>query len=425
LNLRSAGVMAAVLVMGAAAVGYTFNELGEARAGFAAEVSRAQEAAVWMKANQLAYTHERVPSGVPLADLLARMGVERAAVNHLVAEAQRAFDLRKVRAGNAIALLRRGDGTVRALRYDIDAERLLWVMGDQQGYRARIEEVPFTTEVVTVAGTVQNSLFNAVADAGEKPELAIVLADIFGWDLDFYTDPRVGDTFKVVLEKKTSRASDAVLYGKVLAAEYRNAGHPYQAVLFREPSGEAAYYGPDGKSLKKAFLKSPLKFAAPITSRFSHNRLHPVLKRHRPHLGTDYGAPTGTPVQAVGDGKVMFAGRKGGAGNMVHLRHANGFETMYLHLSRIFVRSGQQVPQGKVIGAVGATGLATGAHLDFRVRQNGAFRNFETLKLPPALPVAAADMAEFAQLRDRFMGMMETAQPTVARVSAPTATDTD
>jgi murein DD-endopeptidase MepM/ murein hydrolase activator NlpD len=418
-------VVAAVLALGAASVGYTFSELGKAKAGFAAEVSRAHEAAEWMKANQLSYIQARVPSGVALADLLQRMGTDRVAANGFVLEAQRVFDLRKVRAGNSISLLRRADGSARALRYDIDPERLLWVMADEQGYRARIEEIPFTQEIVTVAGTVQNSLFNAVSDIGEKPELAIVLAEIFGWDLDFYTDPRVGDTFKVVLEKKTSRSSSAVLYGKVLAAEYRNAGHPYQAVLFHEPSGEAAYYAPDGKSLKKAFLKSPLKFAAPITSRFSHNRLHPVLKRHRPHLGTDYGAPSGTPVQAVGDGNVVFAGRKGGAGNMVHLRHMNGFETMYLHLSRIFVRSGQHVPQGKVIGAVGATGLATGPHLDFRVRQNGSFRNFETLKLPPALPVAGSDMAEFAQQRDRWVGMMEAAQPTIAKAAPPAPTDTD
>lgn len=425
MRLRTVGVMAAVLAMGAAAVGYTFNELGKAQAGFAAEVSRAQEAAAWMKANQLTYTQERIPSGVALADLLGRMGVERGAANQIVAEAQRAFDLRKLRAGNSVALLRRADGGVRALRYDIDPERVLWVMGDKDGYRGRIEQVEFTSDVVTVAGRIEDSLFNAVTDIGEKPELAIVLADIFGWDLDFYTDPRVGDTFKVVLEKRTSPSSTAVLYGKVLAAEYNNAGHPYQAVLFHEPGGEAAYYAPDGKSLKKAFLKSPLKFAAPITSRFNRNRLHPVLKRHRPHLGTDYGAPTGTPVQAVGDGKVVFAGRKGGAGNMVHLRHANGFETMYLHLSRIFVRSGQNVPQGKVIGAVGATGLATGPHLDFRVRQSGAFRNFETLKLPPALPVAQSDMAEFAQVRDRWMAMMEGAQPTLAKSSETSSKDTD
>jgi murein DD-endopeptidase MepM/ murein hydrolase activator NlpD len=417
--------MAAVLAMGAAAVGYTFKELGRAQAGFAAEVSRAQETAAWMEANRLTYSQERVPSGVALADLLGRMEVPRADANRIVAEAQRVFDLRKLRAGNLISLVRRADGSVRALRYDVDPERILWVMGDQQDFRARMEEVQFARQVVTVAGSIEDSLFNAVAAAGEKPELAIVVADIFGWDLDFYTDPRVGDTFRVVLEKRMSTASSAVLYGKVLAAEYNNAGHPYQAVLFHEPAGEPAYYAPDGKSLKKAFLKSPLKFAAPITSRFSRSRLHPVLKRHRPHLGTDYGAPTGTPVQAVGNGKVVFAGRKGGAGNMVHLKHANGFETMYLHLSRIFVRSGQTVQQGMVIGAVGATGLATGAHLDFRVRQNGSFRNFQTLNLPPASPVAQSDWAEFVQDRDRWMAMLETAQPLVAKASAAGAAHPD
>ena len=143
------------------------------------------------------------------------------------------------------------------------------------------------------------------------------LAEIFGWDLDFYTDPRPGDTFRVVVEKKTFANGETAAYGRILAAEYNNAGHAYRAILFRGPSGAPAYYTPDGKSMKKAFLHSPLKFAAPITSHFSLHRFHPILKEYRAHLGIDYGAPTGTPVQTIGDGRVIFAGRKGGDGNLV------------------------------------------------------------------------------------------------------------
>src|SRR5262249_47428419 len=163
---------------------------------------------------------------------------------------------------------------------------------------------------------VHGSLFQAVVDAGEKPELAIRLAEIFGWDLDFYTDPRPGDTFRVVVEKKQLSNGEMASYGRILAAEYNNAGGLYRAVLFRDPSGTEAYYTPDGKAMKKAFLHSPLKFAAAITSHFSEHRFHPILKVYRPHLGTDYGAPMGTPVQTIGEGRVVFAGKKGGAGNL-------------------------------------------------------------------------------------------------------------
>jgi murein DD-endopeptidase MepM/ murein hydrolase activator NlpD len=228
----------------------------------------------------------------------------------------------------------------------------------------------------------------------------------------------------MVIEKRTYVNGQPPTYGKLLAAEYKNGGHPYQAVLFRDPQGKEAYYAPDGKSLQKAFLRSPLKFSAPVTSRFSRSRFHPVLKIHRPHLGIDYGAPIGAPVQSIGEGRVVFAGYKGQSGNLVHIRHANGYETMYMHLSRILVRSGARVAQGERIGLVGKTGLATGPHLDFRIRQNGQYRNFETLRLPPAEPVARHLMSEFAAVRDRVMPLLtgegiQLAKSTPAESSIP------
>jgi murein DD-endopeptidase MepM/ murein hydrolase activator NlpD len=264
-------------------------------------------------------------------------------------------------------------------------------------------------------------------DAGEKPELAMRLAAIFGWDLDFYTDPRPGDTFRVVVEKKTLANGTLVDYGRILAAEYNNAGHAYRAILFHGPTGAPAsakatagrpaleYYTPEGKSMKKAFLHSPLKFAAPITSHFSLHRFHPILKQYRAHLGIDYGAPTGTPVQTIGDGRVIFAGRKGGDGNLVKVQHSNGYTTYYMHLSRIAVRPGQRVEQGQRIGLVGMTGLATGPHLDFRIERRGQFLNFERLPLPPSDPVSRRDWGEFAAARDRALAQMP---PTFAKASA-------
>ncbi|HEU5451957.1 MAG TPA: peptidoglycan DD-metalloendopeptidase family protein, partial [Terriglobales bacterium] len=273
--------------------------------------------------------------------------------------------------------------------------------------------------IVTVSGKVNSSLFESVIAAGEHPELAVRLAEIFAWDLDFYTDPRAGDTFRLVFERKSYDRGTTVAYGRIFAAEYVNDGHSYKAVLFHDPQGRPGYYAADGKSLQKTFLRSPLKFAARISSHFSTHRFHPVLKIYRAHLGTDYAAPVGTPVQAVANGRVEFAASKGGDGRMVQLRHSNGYETYYLHLSRILVHPGQAVQQGQLIGLVGATGLATGPHLDFRVRRGGRFVNFEAMKLPPAEPVRKADLAEFATVRDKWIGQMSANMPVMAQADAP------
>jgi murein DD-endopeptidase MepM/ murein hydrolase activator NlpD len=258
-----------------------------------------------------------------------------------------------------------------------------------------------------VSGQVEDSLFNAVEQAGESAELAMRLAQIFGYDLDFYTDPRKGDTFRIVLEKKKYSNGRTAGYGKILAAEYDNGGKKYQALLFHDPAGQPGYYSTDGKSLQKAFLRSPLKFGAPVTSHFSNARFHPILKVYRAHMGTDYGAPVGTPVQAIGSGKVLFAGRKGGEGNMVHIAHSNGYETMYLHLSRMFVRAGERIEIGKTIGLVGSTGLSTGPHLDFRILQKGQYKNFEKLGLPPSDPVSKKNLPEFAAVREKWLPLLK------------------
>jgi murein DD-endopeptidase MepM/ murein hydrolase activator NlpD len=245
-----------------------------------------------------------------------------------------------------------------------------------------------------------------VVAAGERPELALRLADIFAWDIDFNTDTRPDDTFRLVLEKKEYQDGSPFSYGRILAAEYDNDGQPYKAVLFHDSQGKPGYYSADGKSLQKAFLRSPLKFAARISSHFSLHRLHPILKIRRPHLGTDYAAPTGTPVQSIASGRVLASGRKGGNGIYVRILHTNGYETYYMHLSRALVHTGQHVNQGQRIGLVGMTGLATGPHLDFRLRKNGRFVDFERLKLPPAFPVAKADMGDFIAERDHWMSLM-------------------
>ena len=366
-------------------------------------------------------THLPVQNGVSFGQLLQRAGLDGTTVRQLIDAASPVVNFRQLRPGQDVALVHAPDGYLKEVRYQPDSGDVIHITHRGDNFSASKEAIPVTTDVVTAFGKVNSSLFEAVIAAGERPELAVRLADIFAWDLDFYTDPRPGDTFRLVFERKTYNGGESVEYGRIFAAEYDNDGHPYQAVLFHDPEGRPAYYAADGKSLQKAFLRSPLKFAARISSHFSLHRYHPILKMYRAHLGTDYAAPTGTPVQAVANGRVEFAGRKGGDGNMVQLRHANGYESYYLHLSRIMVRPGQSVQQGQLIGRVGMTGLATGPHLDFRLRRAGQFVNFERMKLPPARPVAQADLSDFEAVRDKWMGQLPRPSQVVAQASGVSA----
>lgn len=361
---------------------------------------------VMAPAPKLVFTSLSVPQGLPFAAILARMNVDPPSAQQIIVAAQSVFDFRALRAGNQLKIARNVFGQLAELRYQVDPQHFLEVARHDGQFHAEVDTIPTTTVIDSVSGKVEGSLFEAVTQAGESPELAMRIADIFSWDLDFYTDPRPGDTFRVVVEKKELPDGQTLDYGKILAAEYMNDGQGYRAVLFHDPAGGSAYYTPDGKSLKKAFLHSPLKFAARITSHFSYDRFHPILKMYRPHLGTDYGAPIGTPVQSIGDGRVIYAGWKGADGRLVKIRHINGYETYYMHLSRILVRAGQRVVQGQTIGRVGMTGLATGPHLDFRIERQGSFLNFERLPLPPSSPVAKRDMPAFTAARDKEMALL-------------------
>ncbi len=367
----------------------------------AEETALAREEAARIRNEVIRFTERAVPAHLPFHTFLEGFGIDAGAAARLIAAAQPVLNLRQLRAGNRLAVGRSVLGELRAVRYNVDADHRLWIAPKDGEFHAEIQKIPSATEAAGVAGEIYGSLFEGVTRAGETPELAMRLADIFGYDLDFYTDPRPGDTFRVVVEKKKLASGELAAYGRILAAEYNNNGRAYRAVLFHDPAGHEAYYTAEGKSLKKAFLHSPLKFAAPVSSHFNMHRFHPILKAYRPHLGTDYAAPTGTPVQSVGEGRVVFAGRKGGSGNLIEIKHTNGYETYYMHLSRLLVRSGQRIEQGQRIGLVGMTGLATGPHLDFRIQRNGTFLNFERLPLPAADPISRRDWAEFAAARDR------------------------
>lgn len=421
LNRRFAFIVLILIAVGAVTLGHIFHLRLAASEKLDREVQLARAETARIRSEMILSSEEKVPVGQNFTAALEKFGLSNAEASNAAAAAQHAFNLRQVRAGNTITVGRSVEGALREIDYKIDPDRVLKITPQEKGFSAQVREIPSKTEVAAVTGRIEDSLFNAVEAAGESAELAMRLAQIFGYDLDFYTDPRKGDKFCIVLEKKKYSNGQFASYGKILAAEYDNGGKKYQALLFHDPAGQPGYYAADGKSLQKAFLRSPLKFGAPVTSHFSGSRFHPILKTYRPHMGTDYGAPVGTPVQTIGAGRVLFAGRKSGEGNLVQITHFNGYETMYLHLSRMFVRAGEHVEIGKTIGLVGSTGLSTGPHLDFRILQKGQYKNFEKLGLPPSDPVSKKNLPEFAALREKWLPVLNHPEMLQANAAVPAA----
>lgn len=365
----------------------------------------------------------RVRAGATLASMLRGHNVAVADVAAIVSQAASVFDLRKVRANQPYRLETTHTGDVRGFEYEIDGDRFLRVgRAPNAALVARVLPIPKTRSVEIVSGEIDRqhtSLVAALDAAGETIDLTLALADIFGGDIDFSTEVQPGDRFQLTVEKQFRETHEFAGYGPILAAEFVNAGRRVRAMRFTPDGGSPGYYDDHGRSMKRFFLASPLKFNPVVTSAFSNARMHPVLREVRAHLGVDYRAPAGSPVQAVADGVVVSAGMSGGAGRMVHLRHANGFETEYLHLSSIAVRAGSRVRQGELIGRVGSSGLATGAHLDYRLKKNGVFINPVTAHraMPPAEPIPSAQMAAFEAARDQAMGGFTT--PAVARAAGP------
>ena len=423
MKLRAPSVISLVCVSAAfVALGASFFLLHSAERGYTEQVRLAKQVVPAAPVGREATSDLVVTSGSSLDDLLRGLDVDPEVIATIVQAARPVFNFRRLRDGNRITLTRSPKGDIESLVYEIDRDHELWVTHDGEPYKAEVRDVPSTTKIEAIAGSLDGSLFESITSLGETPELAIRLAEIFAYDLDFYTDPRPGDVFRIVLEKREYGKGQPASYGRILMAEYNNAGHLYRAVLFHDTNGQPAYYSDDGKSLQKAFLRSPLKFAARISSHFSRSRFHPVLKIYRPHLGTDYAAPVGTPVQAIANGNIILSGYQGGGGNIVEIRHNNGYVSYYMHLSRRLVHTGQKVRQGQRIGLVGATGLATGPHLDFRLRRNGSFVNFERMHLPPAYPVAKKDMPEGEAERDKWMPLLSAAPLRTPAPSTPTIT---
>ena len=339
-------------------------------------------------------------------DILRAEGVSPQEVLALVKAASPHYDLCKIRPGHWYEVTCTREAQLRRFAYQIDMSSQLTAERHNGVFHAAIEPLRRGVKRCAVAGTISSSLFEAIQQIGEHPQLAFDLADVFAWNIDFHVDLRRGDWFAAVVEKLHLRG-EFVGYGPMQGAQFYNDGSLHTAILFRDPDGRVDYFSPDGQSLRKQFLKSPLKYTR-ISSRFSYRRLHPILKVVRPHLGVDYAAPMGTPVVSVGDGRVLKANYGRGNGNYVVVRHNAKYTTMYLHLSRFAagIRAGVEVRQGDVIGYVGSTGLSTGPHLDFRMKERRRFVDPLTVEVPAADPVREKYWDEFCRVRDEVMGRL-------------------
>lgn len=296
--------------------------------------------------------------------------------------------------GDAIRLTHR-EGSVKELTRKVSETKVLHVIRDEAGFAAKVTENPVQTRIRTASATIDSSLFQAAESAHISDMVALRLANIFAWDIDFVLDIREGDTFKAVYEQ-VYQDGKYLRDGEVLAAEFVNGGKVYRAVRFVDDGGAVGYYTPDGKPMRKAFLRAPVEFTR-VSSVFNPHRLHPILNIIRGHMGTDYAAPIGTPVHAAGDGHVTFEGVRGGYGNAIVLSHSADTQTLYGHMSRFAggIHLGSHVQQGEIIGYVGMTGLATGPHLHYEYLMNGVHKDPQTVKLPGAEPLRAESMGRF------------------------------
>ncbi|MEE2822763.1 MAG: M23 family metallopeptidase [Acidobacteriota bacterium] len=324
-------------------------------------------------------------------------------VHNLVEHVKSVYDFNNIRVGRRVVIERTVGGNLERLRYGIDDEEYLLVRRERDRYTATREQYNFEILVEEVYGEVDTSLWEMLVSQGESPQLVVDLHQILQWDVDF-TALQSKDSFELIVEKKYVDGEFAK-YGKILAVQFTSGAHIFHAFWFKDPAGTTNYYDKKGNLVRKTFLKAPFHFNPRVTSRFSHSRYHPILKTRRPHLGVDYGAPTGTPVFASAAGTVVFRGREGGYGLTVKIRHPNGYLTSYAHLSSFDVERGQKVSQGDQIGRVGATGLATGPHLDYRVQdRNGHFLDPQNmLPLPLDKPVQKEYASLFFSVRDGYV----------------------
>jgi murein DD-endopeptidase MepM/ murein hydrolase activator NlpD len=350
----------------------------------------------------------KIKTGDTLASIFSKAGLNASATYEVVQLNKQTKKLTRIRPGQKISILKNADNQLISLKYMPDLTQTLVIKRQQDGkLSSEIRHHPLEPIPTFKSGTITSSLFEA-ADKNDIPENIIMeLAAIFGWDIDFALDIRKGDQFAVVYNE-LFKDGEKIRNGRILSAEFINRGKVFKAVYYTDPKGDSGYFTPDGKSMRKAFLRSPVKFSH-ISSRFTRKRWHPVLSKWRSHKGVDYAAARGTPIRASGDGKVLKKVVSKSYGKVVFLQHGSKYTTVYAHMSRFArgIRKGKRVKQGQVIGYVGSTGFATGPHLHYEFRLNGVHRNPLTVKLPAAEPINKAYLKDFKQRTRTFLSMLD------------------
>ena len=329
-----------------------------------------------------------------LDKLLTAGGLTRGESASLTTGLAKSIDVRRLRPGQLLRFHYDNAGAVDAVQMKITGWGEVNALRNGSGFDITAQQVEMREVETAISATINSSLYDALREQGEGPQLVQQLVDVFQWDIDFF-ELRKGDSFSLVVKKRFAGA-DLVGYGPIVAARFTNRGNTYEAFRHEQPDGRAGYYAATGTPLRKQFIKAPLKFTR-VTSGFTKRRFHPVLKYFRPHYGIDYGAPIGTPVMTTADGVVVEARYKPGEGNFIRVRHSSRYDTCYLHLSRFAkgLKKGTRVTQGDVIGYVGMTGLATGPHLDYRVSENGKWLNPLQLKSITPDPLRGASLTHF------------------------------
>ncbi len=356
-----------------------------------------------------------IKSGDTLASIFAKKGLSSSTTHKIARLNEQTKKLRYIKPGQEIQLLLDENRNLRQMKYIPDITSTLLIQRiEDQSFSSQIINYQLDAYPVYREGRIETSLFEAAANADIPEDVIMDLVAIFGWDIDFSLDIRSGDRFGIVYEE-LYKDDIKIRNGRILSAEFINKEKIYRAVYYTDPKGDSDYFTPEGKSMRKAFLRSPVDFSR-ISSRFSNNRWHPVLSKWRSHKGVDYAAKRGSPVRASGDGKVIFAGTKGGYGRLIVIRHGGRYTTAYGHLRGYArgVRSGKKVKQGQIIGYVGSSGMATGPHLHYEFRVNGAHRNPLTVKLPEATPVNSAYLSHFEENTQVYLSMLRLMDRTLA-----------
>lgn len=353
-------------------------------------------------APQIIISSGTVAFGDSLFNILIEENISPDESQKIIQTLSTVFNPKKCQPGESYKLTKSTSNEFLSFEYEDGSLNIYRVKKNAVGsYFANKEKVNLEKSFVGLKGEIKTSLYEAIIEQGGNAELAMKFADIFAWQIDFLTETRAGDTYEFVWEKYTNKDRKMSFDGNILVARYQGKeSSTHTAVLYKDENSNSDYYNLNGESLRKEFLRAPLNYRR-ISSYFSYRRFHPILRYVRPHLAIDYAAPEGTPVVSIGDGIVTFCSWKNGYGRLVIVKHNNVYSSYYGHLSRYGrgIKAGAKVKQGQVIGYVGATGLATGPHLDFRMKKYGQFVNFLKIKLPSVKSVKKEEMAKFEQIK--------------------------